>query len=636
MMTFAELIVFINAWVKENHNNEITGDILNSVLQAMATRPEDVVGDLANLGTTNKSNIVNAINEINAALAPSGVQLYTGTENPNLTPPVSFNYADFYMQVTGLNAPILLYQYDGYRWVPSTDLYLGGYATEAELESSRGNVVENMFAFIETDGVIVSVAFYNGTDWIYTAIGGCGFGSLQEMYDADPTKLDVEDLAGNKSSIRPNALLVYSVASGAAVGIIDVSGALALFNIEDEGGGAFSTNMQVFGSNGDGSIMYSKGNIRIGVNPAGFGSNLRVDNITVERDNQMPNADGTLALSAKIGATSYPADTAGAIDLTGAVDGAGSAAAAESAANAYTDSEISAAVVGLLDDRGNYDASSNLFPSTGGSGTAGAILKGDLWTISVAGTLGGVAVTIGDVVRALVDTPAQTAANWVVTENNIGYVPENASNKSTSVTTDQASNIKFPSVKSVFDWATGLFQTISALAADVRAVVLTGLSTASAAAVTSSDSLLVAIGKLQAQITAKKTDTFLFLSSPTNLVDATTYYFVTTQSILPTSGGKYTIAQFTTTQLSWAVSIGTTSGGSGSSENAVMTLYNITQATSIVLSSTMKTDAFYTGFTGSGAFAISPNDALEVRILTPTYSANPNGVAISVRLIATN
>lgn len=82
-------------------------------------------------------------------------------------------------------------------------------------------------------------------------------------------------------------------------------------------------------------------------------------------------------------------------------------------------------VAGLIDDRGSYDASSNLYPSTGGSGTAGAILKGDLWYISVAGTLGGKAVSIGDSVRSLTDSPGQTDANWDVLETNIGYVPLN-------------------------------------------------------------------------------------------------------------------------------------------------------------------------------------------------------------------
>lgn len=91
------------------------------------------------------------------------------------------------------------------------------------------------------------------------------------------------------------------------------------------------------------------------------------------------------------------------------------------ATQAYAD----ALVVSLLDDRGNYNASSNVFPSSGGSGAAGAILKGDLWTISVAGTLGGHAVTPGDVVRALVDTPGSTDSNWAIGENNFGYVALN-------------------------------------------------------------------------------------------------------------------------------------------------------------------------------------------------------------------
>lgn len=109
----------------------------------------------------------------------------------------------------------------------------------------------------------------------------------------------------------------------------------------------------------------------------------------------------------------------------------------------WTNSQIDAAVVGLLDDRGNYDASGNLFPSTGGSGISGAVKKGDLWTISVAGTLGGTAVSVGDVVRALVDSPGQTEGNWSVTENNLGYVPENTANKSND-TADASSTSKFP------------------------------------------------------------------------------------------------------------------------------------------------------------------------------------------------
>jgi hypothetical protein len=89
----------------------------------------------------------------------------------------------------------------------------------------------------------------------------------------------------------------------------------------------------------------------------------------------------------------------------------------EYAAKTYAES----LVVNLWDDRGTFDASGNVFPSTGGSGTAGAILKGDIWLISVAGTLGGSAVQIGDTVRALVDTPGQTAGNWSILNGNLPF-----------------------------------------------------------------------------------------------------------------------------------------------------------------------------------------------------------------------
>lgn len=103
-----------------------------------------------------------------------------------------------------------------------------------------------------------------------------------------------------------------------------------------------------------------------------------------------------------------------------AFDAAGSAAAAQAAAIAHADG----LVVGLFDDRGNYDASTNLYPATGGSGTAGAVLKGDVWRISVAGTLGGEAIDVGDTIRALVDTPGQTAGNWAKFEANTQQATE--------------------------------------------------------------------------------------------------------------------------------------------------------------------------------------------------------------------
>ena len=80
----------------------------------------------------------------------------------------------------------------------------------------------------------------------------------------------------------------------------------------------------------------------------------------------------------------------------------------------YVSDLISARLISGKSFRGNYDASTNLFPSTGGSGTAGAIQAGDYWVVSVAGTLGGQAVNIGDTVLALDDAPGQDALKWFI------------------------------------------------------------------------------------------------------------------------------------------------------------------------------------------------------------------------------
>jgi hypothetical protein len=56
---------------------------------------------------------------------------------------------------------------------------------------------------------------------------------------------------------------------------------------------------------------------------------------------------------------------------------------------------------------------------------------------------------------------------------------EDVANKSTSVTTDQDSNTKYPSVKAVYDWAVGLFATIANLALKTDKLVVTNRQTAS-------------------------------------------------------------------------------------------------------------------------------------------------------------
>jgi hypothetical protein len=105
---------------------------------------------------------------------------------------------------------------------------------------------------------------------------------------------------------------------------------------------------------------------------------------------------------------------------------------AESNAKTYADG----LVVGLFDDRGNHDASGSLFPSTGGSGSSGAVMKGDVWSISVAGTIQGEAFDVGDSIRALTNAPGQTLSNWARFEHNTEQATESI--RGTAKVVDQA------------------------------------------------------------------------------------------------------------------------------------------------------------------------------------------------------
>jgi hypothetical protein len=120
----------------------------------------------------------------------------------------------------------------------------------------------------------------------------------------------------------------------------------------------------------------------------------------------------------------------------------------QKAVKSYVDSMVS----GMLDYRGGFDASGIAFPSSGGSGPTGTILKGDMWIVSVAGTMGGVAVQVGDSVIANTDTPGQSAINWNMLNANISYVPEDAANKSTD-TALGSSDMLYPTQKAVKAYA---------------------------------------------------------------------------------------------------------------------------------------------------------------------------------------
>lgn len=78
---------------------------------------------------------------------------------------------------------------------------------------------------------------------------------------------------------------------------------------------------------------------------------------------------------------------------------------------------VSNAGIGSVVYCGTVPLAANLFPVTGGTGTAGAILKGNWFRVTVSSTVllgddGGI-IPKGAMIMAAIDTPGQTSSNWI-------------------------------------------------------------------------------------------------------------------------------------------------------------------------------------------------------------------------------
>lgn len=110
-MNEAAVLALINLYIVANGNNEITADVLRPVLVAMLQQPNDKVGELGDLDTTDQTSIVNAINEL-VSSSSGGFTVHAGTQDPNVSPPGSFGIGDWFVR-NGTS----LYQYNGATWV---------------------------------------------------------------------------------------------------------------------------------------------------------------------------------------------------------------------------------------------------------------------------------------------------------------------------------------------------------------------------------------------------------------------------------------------------------------------------------------------------------------------------------------
>lgn len=117
--TYNDVLTQINTYIVSNGNNEITGPVLNGVLEILLNFVNNNIGDLSTLTTDQKNSIVEAINSLKGNfddLVNNGVQLYQGLDDPNDTPPPTYKYADFYMQLDSDSDPVKLWQWNGTEW----------------------------------------------------------------------------------------------------------------------------------------------------------------------------------------------------------------------------------------------------------------------------------------------------------------------------------------------------------------------------------------------------------------------------------------------------------------------------------------------------------------------------------------
>src|SRR5690606_24040269 len=74
-MSYASVLALIQAEIIANGNNEIAANVLRPILEDMLEQPNELVGVLADLNTSDITSIVNAINSILSQNAPNRTAL---------------------------------------------------------------------------------------------------------------------------------------------------------------------------------------------------------------------------------------------------------------------------------------------------------------------------------------------------------------------------------------------------------------------------------------------------------------------------------------------------------------------------------------------------------------------------------
>lgn len=115
-MNYNQILQYIVTWIKENHNNEITGDILQDVLVQIVQYVKE--------GSDNVDvDIQELQNQIDAISLSQEIEVFEGNEDPNVVPPPdTYSAPDFYVK-TDTND---VFVYTGSSWFKITQAGGGG------------------------------------------------------------------------------------------------------------------------------------------------------------------------------------------------------------------------------------------------------------------------------------------------------------------------------------------------------------------------------------------------------------------------------------------------------------------------------------------------------------------------------
>lgn len=107
-MAYSDVKTAINNGITDNGNQEITGAVLRPILIAIVDLMQEVVGNPASIGN---ESVIDFITNISVG----GIELHTGEDSPNDTPPADYKAGDLYQQVVGGNT-IAFWQFFVNEW----------------------------------------------------------------------------------------------------------------------------------------------------------------------------------------------------------------------------------------------------------------------------------------------------------------------------------------------------------------------------------------------------------------------------------------------------------------------------------------------------------------------------------------